>query len=327
MTSSQNLGRLAPVDLRDYWSNEATDFTPWLAQAENITLLGDALGLELEVQEQEAGVGPFRADILCRDTITNHYVLIENQLERTDHTHLGQLLTYAAGLEAVTIVWVAQRFVDEHRAALDWLNRATNGEINFFGLEIELWQIGESPAAPKFNIVSSPNDWARSTADAAAHSSGGELSELRQLQVRYWTALKELAADGGSPIKFQNPGPLNWTAVAVGRTHFSLYVSTNSVQKRVSVGLACEGPDADAHYRLLLQDRAQIEADVGEELRWYRDESLKGRWISLGRDIDPTDEGSWSDQHDWILQKLEAIQSALSQRVKALNADDWIAGT
>ena len=131
------LGRLTPVDLREAWQGEASDFTPWLAQSDNIALLSEAIGIELEVEAQEQQVGPFRADILCRDTLSNHYVLIENQLDRTDHGHLGQLLTYAAGLDAVTIVWIASRFTDEHRAALDWLNSVTTGEINFFGLEIE----------------------------------------------------------------------------------------------------------------------------------------------------------------------------------------------
>src|SRR4051812_25571734 len=98
------LSRLERVDVRDYWAHEAFDLTPWLAQPENITLLGDAIGLDLQVEAVEKNVGPFRADILCRDTTTNQYVLIENQLERTDHTHLGQLMTYAAGLDAVTVV-------------------------------------------------------------------------------------------------------------------------------------------------------------------------------------------------------------------------------
>src|SRR6185312_8829511 len=106
--------------------------------------------------------GPLRADILCKDVGTDAWVLIENQLERTNHGHLGQLLTYAAGLDAVTIVWIAERFTEEHRAALDWLNERTDEKITFFGLEVELWQIGNSPVAPKFNIVSKPNDWAKS---------------------------------------------------------------------------------------------------------------------------------------------------------------------
>ena len=152
------LARLEAVDPRTCWKNEAADFTPWLAEAENIKLLGDTIGLDLELEAQEKGVGPFRADLLCKSTVDDSFVLIENQLERTDHSHLGQLLTYAAGLQAVTIVWIAHKMTDEHRAALDWLNEVTNSQINFFGLEIELWKIERSPLAPRFNVVSKPND-------------------------------------------------------------------------------------------------------------------------------------------------------------------------
>ncbi len=143
MSTSPTLGRLEQVDLREVWQNEAGQFTPWLAQVDNIALLADTLGLELEVEAQEKGVGPFRADIDCRDTSDGTLVLIENQLERTDHTHLGQLMTYAAGLDAVTIVWIAERFTDEHRAALDWLNEITGEKVGFFGLEDEpaLWPV------------------------------------------------------------------------------------------------------------------------------------------------------------------------------------------
>ena len=153
---SKQLGRLKKVELREGWVSEAADFTPWLAQDDNLALLGETIGIELELESQEKEVGPFRADILCKDTTTDQWVLIENQLERTDHTHLGQLLTYASGLNAVSIVWIAERFTEEHRATLDWLNEHTDEKINLFGLEIELWQIGDSAIAPKFNVVCHP---------------------------------------------------------------------------------------------------------------------------------------------------------------------------
>ena len=179
------LGRLETVDLREIWTTESGGFTPWLAREENIALLGEAIGLELEVEGQEENVGPFRADILCKDTITDTWVLVENQLERTDHCHLGQLLTYAAGLQAVTIVWIARQFTEEHRATLDWLNEITDDRFNFFGLEIELWRIGESPVSPKFNVVSKPNDWTKTVSTAAKRIETGELSDTRQTQLQY----------------------------------------------------------------------------------------------------------------------------------------------
>jgi hypothetical protein len=183
MMSKQDLGRLPKAELREAWSSEASDFTPWLAQEENLSLLGEAIGIELELDSQEKEVGPFRADILCKDTATGNWVLIENQLERTDHSHLGQLLTYAAGLNAVTVVWIAAHFTEEHRATLDWLNERTDEKINLFGLEVELWRIGDSPIAPKFNIISQPNNWSRTVQQAAAGS--GEVSAHKQLQLGY----------------------------------------------------------------------------------------------------------------------------------------------
>jgi hypothetical protein len=152
----QQLGRLKQVPVREFWRHEASDFTPWLAREDNIALLSETVGLELMVEAQEKNVGPFRADILCKDSLANAWVLIENQLERTDHSHLGQLLTYAAGLQAATIIWVAERFTEEHRAALDWLNEITDERFNFFGIEIELWQIDSSPLAPNFKRSASP---------------------------------------------------------------------------------------------------------------------------------------------------------------------------
>ena len=176
------LGRLERVELREVWTTEDQDFTPWLAQETNLAVLSETLNMELVAEGIEQGVGPFRADILCRDTMDDSWVLIENQLKRTDHTHLGQLLTYAAGLQTVTIIWVAATFTDEHRAALDWLNEITDERFRFFGLEIELWQIGDSPAAPKFNVVSKPNEWTRSVSKASRHR---RFTDLTDTQPRY----------------------------------------------------------------------------------------------------------------------------------------------
>ncbi len=152
----QNLGRIERVSVRSIWPSESGDFTPWLA--ENLHFLGEAIGTELELEVEEKSVGSFRADILAKDISTDSWVLIENQLGRTDHCHLGQLITYAAGLKAVTIVWIAEQFTDEHTAALDWLNTISDDSVCFFGVQVEVWSINES-TAPKFNVVNRPNSW------------------------------------------------------------------------------------------------------------------------------------------------------------------------
>src|SRR5215208_5413548 len=160
MLSPAALGRLDRIDARKVWKHEALDFTPWLL--EHADLLGDALGVDIELSEREVGVGDFSVDLVGRVSGTEQTVIVENQLAPTDHSHLGQLLTYAAGLEAAYIVWVTTEFRDEHRRALDWLNEVTREGISFFGLELELLQIVDaggsaSPPAPHFKLVAQPN--------------------------------------------------------------------------------------------------------------------------------------------------------------------------
>ena len=154
-----NLAKIERVDLREAWPNEARDFTPWLA--ENIAELGEALGMDLELQETEAAVGGYSLDVLATDRDQNRPVIIENQLEATNHAHLGQLLTYAAGYDANVIVWLTREFRDEHRQALDWLNQRTGEDTEFFGVVVELWRIGDSPLAPHFRLVATPNEWGK----------------------------------------------------------------------------------------------------------------------------------------------------------------------
>lgn len=318
-TNAQNLGRLEPVDLRKVWTSEAGDFTPWLAKDGNLALLGDTIGLELELEAQEKNVGPFRADILCKDTASNNWVLVENQLERTDHTHLGQLLTYAAGLKAVTIVWIADRFTDEHRAALDWLNEITDDRFNFFGLEVELWRIGESPVAPKFNCACKPNEWTK-----APPTPPGELTETKLLQQDYWRTLRNLLIERNSVVKPQKPLPQHWTNFAIGRSHFWMHASVNTQKNCIEVGLNCGGPDAKPYFYLLEQEKEVIEDETGESLDWEEMPNKKQSRIALRRlQTDSSNRNNWDAQHNWLIEKLEAFHKAFSPRIKELNAEDY----
>lgn len=164
----KTLGRLERVQTREVFEHEALGFTPWLAQEENLALLADTIGLSLVLEAQEQPIGSFRADLLCKEHQTGQWVLIENQLDQSDHSHLGQIITYASGVQAATIIWIAGLFTEEHRAALDWLNASTVEEVQFFGIEIEFWRIGQSEAAPKFHIVSAPNKWKRDISRAVS---------------------------------------------------------------------------------------------------------------------------------------------------------------
>ena len=262
------LGKLERVDLRKVWETEDQHFTPWLGRDENIALLAEALNLEeLTVEAQEKNVGPFRADILCKDE-TENWVLIENQLEKTDHKHLGQLLTYAAGLNAVTVIWIADKFNEEHRAALDWLNDMTDDSINFFGLEVELWRIGESPLAPKFNIVSKPNDWSQTIRGVRRDIESANLSPGKLSQQKFWSAFRAYLLDTNHPLRPRKALPQHWMSFAAGRSGFRFAALQSIRDNWIGVEFVCDGRYAKPHYYLLEKNKEEIEADLGYPITW-----------------------------------------------------------
>lgn len=316
-----DLGNLEKVDLRVAWNSEVSDFTPWLAGDGSLKLLGKTIGIvDLELVGQEQNVGPFRADIVCRDTADDSLILIENQLEKTDHTHLGQLLTYAAGLDAVTIIWVAAKFTDEHRATLDWLNDITDETFNFFGLEVELWKIGSSHPAPKFNIVSKPNNWTRTIRQTAT----GDITPTKQLQLEYWTEFKKYVETNSNIIKSQKPLPQHWTNFAIGRSHFHLVAIVNTQKKRIASYLCLKGLHAKAHFHLLQEDKEIIENEFGEGLNWRELPNKKESHIQTRfSDNDPSDRTKWPEQHRIFCKTLENFYRVFSKRVKELDAEEW----
>lgn len=322
----QPLGRLERVELRNIWISEATGFTPWLARPENIAVLGEALGLDLEIEAAEKTVGRFRADILCKDIDTGRWVLIENQLERTDHGHLGQLLTYASGLDAVTIVWIAARFTEEHRATLDWLNKITDDSFRFFGLEVELWRIGASPAAPKFNVISKPNDWSHSIAQAARAIDETELSETRVLQRDYWSGLLKGLVTAGGPISGSRTSlPQAWMSFPIGRVGFNLNSVMVRPKKQVRAELYIAGDRAKVFFALLQQQKEVIEQELGYPLEWEELPMRRDCRISVYlREVDPEDQADWARQHDWLACHLNDLHRAFSARISALNADQQL---
>jgi hypothetical protein len=324
--SGSQLGRLARIDLRSVWLSEAGEFTPWLAQEENLALLGDTIGLELELEAREKSVGLFRADIVCKETVTENWVLIENQLDRTDHNHLGQLLTYAAGLNAVTIVWVAERFTEEHRATLDWLNEVTDNSVNFFGLEIELWRIGDSPIAPKFNMVSKPNDWTK-IVSASRRGLEEEITPTKQLQLEYWQALVEYLERHNSIVRTRKPRPQHWMNFSIGRSGFRLTALANIRERRIGIQLVIHKGNIKSWYHQLRQERVAIEAEIGEILDWREQPDNKYSDITLhNTSFNPGNRTQWPQQHAWFMQKLEAFYKSFSPRIKAVDISDYISG-
>ena len=274
---------------------------------------------DLEVESREEPIGRYRADLICSSQAGK--VLVENQLGETDHSHLGQVLAYAAGVEASVIVWVASSFTEEHRAAIDWLNSITDG-IDFFGLEIELWQIGNSDPAPKFNIVSKPNDWSRSVAAQAR-----EVTPLGQMQVEYWTKFRDVLVASNGPARASKPAARHWFGVPIGRGGFNLSAIADTRGGRIRAEMYIEIADSIRYFEALRKDRGDIESDLGFPLDWQPLHGKKACRIAITEDLDPTDKSTWLEQHRWLADRLNRMHAVLAPRVSKLepvaeNQDD-----
>jgi len=321
-----NLGRLEKITaLRDIWKTEAQDFTPWLAREENLALLGETINLELELEAVEKDVGPFRADILCQDTDDGSLVLVENQVERTDHTHLGQLLTYAAGLNTVTIVWIAKKFTDEHRATLDWLNEITGEKINFFGLEIELWRIGNSAIAPKFNVVSKPNDWTKGKGSSSSVMKQIELTPAKTLQLDFWKSFRDYVLENSTVFRPRKASPCHWMSFGIGtsKAHVSALLNTQNKLISVCLNITCRD-DRIALFNLLEQDKETIEQELGNPLVWEEKPEKKSSTIIIrNTGMDPNNKNTWGQQQQWMLKQLEKFRQIFGSRIRNMDVGDW----
>jgi hypothetical protein len=253
------LKRLESVPLRLYWQREDTDFTPWLAEEENLAYLGEMVGMKLELEDTEANVGPYRADILCRDMATDAYVLIENQLEQTDHTHLGQLMTYSAGLRPATIIWIAQKFTDQHRAAIDWLNGISFEDYRFFGIEIELYRIGQSDMAPRFNLVAKPNDWTKTVHTQNRQASGN--SERADMYRQLWDTLLGHLKSHHNELVLPKASGRHWIRFPMGYTNIIMSYAPNSHQ--ISLYQLFRAPDRAKWYTFICADPETFNEESG----------------------------------------------------------------
>lgn len=221
------LGNLERIeDLRLVWRNEAYDFTPWLAEEDNMSILGDAVGIEISEMTTESSVGGFSADIVAKETGTDRIIVIENQLEDTNHDHLGKIITYSSGKDASIIIWVVKNARDEHKKAIEWLNNHMDENIDFFLVQVELWKIGESAPAPRFNVLEQPNNWAKEIKKISQ-----EKSETMSFKLDYWTAFSDYVFEQSEFSRLFNkrkPSTDHWYTVGSGSSgfHFSFLVNT-----------------------------------------------------------------------------------------------------
>jgi len=310
------LGKLERISLRKAWAHEAGEFTPWLAQPDNLNLLAEALGLdELEPVGTEHPVGDFKVDILCTDN--GGKVIIENQLEKTNHTHLGQILTYAAGVGARKVIWVAESFRTEHVAALEFLNQHTTDELDFFAVEIELWRIGDSPMAPSFNVVVKPNDWAKTGQQNA--KAAATMTPTKQRQLKFWTDWSAWLQAKGSAFRPQKPLPQHWTNIALGRAGIHLAATVNSREGRVGMEVYIDHDNSKAMFKQLLAQKDAIESDLKAKLDWQELPDGHACRILQVRPESPLEsEAQWPTYFAWLEEAGLRMTDVFRPRVKAL---------
>ena len=291
------------------WPNEATNFTPWLA--ENISELGEIIGMELEVVGHEVSVGPYSADILAKDINTEDYVVIENQLEKTNHYHLGKSITYASALGAKTIVWIATDFTEEHKKSLDWLNDNTNEDLAFWGIQLELWQISEDTASMRLNVVSTPSTNVKTIKNRTNNE-----SESRNIQLNFWTKFREKLEKTKKIPSLQTPQARYWFDVRIGRSNILLSDFCNTEKSVVGIRLYIRSSVVDVYYPALLARKGEINKALGCEPEWDPNPAAKDKTIALSHQTDLSDPSKVEEALDWLVEQTLIFHRVFSKEVK-----------
>ena len=322
MSITDDLGELAYIDPKQYFMDEAKVFTPWVSGS-GLGRLSNDLKMQLDLVGTEVRVGAFKADIVCEDPDYGT-VLIENQLTVSDHKHAGQLITYVPGVDATTVVWIAPRFRPEHRAAIAGLNRlgeSCDPQVRFFGVEIKLWRIGNSPPASQFVVVEHPDDW-----ESPKSKSGPVKLPRDEFLEDYWTSLKNDLERSGCSVRLQAPKPQTFIDATLGQADCFFRVSISVQKSQTRVALVIRGEDAEAYGRLLLLQDDEIKAALGNgvELEWQIPPALKSTVISTastGWDLnDPIDRSS---QFEWFGKHLNEFDRVFRDRVHAIDPAEY----
>ncbi len=292
----KKLGKAHELPLATVFDGEAREFTPWLS--ENLERLATELGFELQTDEIEVSVGAFKADIRAKTT-DDKSVVIENQFNATDHSHLGQLLTYASGLNAEVVIWVAERVREEHRAAIDWLNDKA-ADADFFAVEARAVKIDDSLPAIFWDVVSSPNTWTRTSKKARE---AGELGSMDRLRVNYWAALNDLIEEKNAKLTRYKPAKESWQGGSIGKGDIWLNTSISVRDNWVRVEIYLGGEKAQVFYDYFREQRTEIESSLGYALNWDPLKGKKACRISVKTDAAPSDGEDWQRQHEWIVEK------------------------
>lgn len=310
------LEKLKKIDLRKAWNHEATDFTNWLAENENLSLLSDEIGIDIKLIQTEASVGKFNVDILAEEENTSRKIIIENQLEMTNHDHLGKVITYASGYDAEIMIWIVKNVRDEHKQAVDWLNEHTDEKINFFAIKMELWQIGDSSFAPKFQIISKPNDWAKTIKKS---SKSGELSSVALQQLEFLNNFVDYCKKQNSHINFSKPQYTTpaYYSTGIGMNECYIVVKLNTKQGVLKIDVYFRSRNI---FNALQQEKYKeiINEKIGEKLIWDERSQYNEPTVGTSINFNIDNIENWEKDFEWLKNVSEKLQKVFTEYVKKI---------
>ena len=299
------LSKIKKINPRDIWKHEALDFTKWLSKEENISLLCDELDLNLENISSEASAGRYNVDIVADDIDSKSKVIIENQLEPTDHKHLGQLLTYASAFDASIIIWLVTDYTEEHRQAIDWFNRNMTDSISFFLVQIEVLKIDDSSPAPRFNIISEPNNWSKNIKKS---NSGDTVSDLKLLQKDFWAELKNYTTNEKPSLSFgRTPRAQHWYNISFGTSRCHIALTMNTSKNYIGCEIYIRN-DMEL-YNEFFKNKDAIENSIGSDLEWMELPNATASRILSKHHCNPKDKNKWKDYFKWCSDEVEKFSS------------------
>jgi hypothetical protein len=306
----QSLSRLSKVDLREVWGHEALDFTNWLAEKNNLELLSEEIGIDIKLIQTEANVGRFNVDILAEEESNGRRIIIENQLEDTNHDHLGKIITYASGYDAEVVIWIVRAVREEHQRAIEWLNEHTDEKINFFLIKVELWQIEGSNPAPKFEIIASPNEWAKAIKTSPA---GGNLTDTKLQQLDFWTKFKDYVKTKDLKMKLQTPRPQHWYDVSMGSSEAHVGLTVNSRENLLGCEIYISRNKELFNFLRVRKDA--IENEISEKAAWV-DAAVASR-VKISKEVSDVFSQQESDQYfHWLHEKTIMFQRVFGKYFK-----------
>ncbi|KGQ31628.1 hypothetical protein P375_07305 [Gallibacterium genomosp. 2] len=305
------LGKLEEVDIRELWKHEQYDFSEWLAKEENIEMLSNKVGLTLTDINKEVFVGSYRCDLVAKDETTEIKVIIENQLETTNHDHLGKIITYASGLDANVVIWIVKEAREEHRSAIEWLNNKTTTDISFFLIEIRAFRIGDSLPAPQFVVVEKPNDFVKVTNVGVDN---GELSKAQSERFNFWNKFNEIVASRNKPFNIRKATTDHWYNVALGTSE--AHISITLVNKTNSIGIAVYINDNKKLFNKLYSESESIQNELGFNMDWQRlDDKKASRIIYYIDGLDFNNHKNYDELINKVIDKVIAIRDAFKDRL------------